>query len=119
MLGGPAAGSRQQQQQQWEALPSDLCAGVQTAAALRAAAREQLGLAISCGVARSKLLARLASPHGKPDGLAVVPDGAEVAFIRGVPLQKVPQLRRVLLLCGVLARACLPLAACRLSGAHL
>lgn len=86
----PAAAS----EQQWAALAPDLQCGAQRAAALRAAAQQQLGLTLSCGVARNKLLARLASPAAKPDGLAVVPDGAAaLAFIRAVPLQKVPQLR--------------------------
>lgn len=81
-------------QQQWAALDPGLRRGVLLAAALRAAAKQQLGLTLSCGVARNKLLARLASPAAKPDGLAVVPHGAAaLAFIRAVPLQKVPQLR--------------------------
>lgn len=85
--------AQQQQQQQWEALPADLRRGVALAAALRAAAKQQLGITLSVGIARNKLLARLASPCGKPDGLAVVPDAAAVAFICHFPLQKVPLLR--------------------------
>lgn len=83
----------QQAQRQWALLPPDLRRGVQLGAAVRAALKQQLGITLSCGVARNKLLARLASPCGKPDGLAVVPDGAERAFISQVPLRKVPQLR--------------------------
>jgi hypothetical protein len=79
--------------QQWAQLAPDLRAGVSLAAELRAALHARLGLTISCGVARSKLAARLASPLGKPDGLAVVPDAAAVPFVRGVPLRKVPGLR--------------------------
>lgn len=83
----------QQAQRQWAQLPPDLRHGVQLGAAVRAALKQQLSITLSCGVARNKLLARLASPCGKPDGLAVVPDGAERAFIARVPLRKVPQLR--------------------------
>lgn len=79
--------------EQWAQLPPDLQRGVQLAAALRTALQQRLGLTLSCGVARSKLLARLASPCGKPDGLAVVPAGAEVEFIAQAPLRSVPQLR--------------------------
>lgn len=89
----PPAAAAAAAQQVWEALPADLQRGVQLAVVLRAAAEQHLGLTLSCGVARNKLLARLASPAAKPDGLAVVPDSAAVPFIRKVPLQKVPQLR--------------------------
>ncbi|KAL4422612.1 hypothetical protein ABPG75_008809 [Micractinium tetrahymenae] len=89
----PQPGTSPPSPQQWAALAPDLRRGVQLAAALRAAARERLGLTISCGVARSKLVARLASPLGKPDGLIVVPDAEAVPFMRGVPLHKVPTLR--------------------------
>lgn len=91
----PPADPQQAQhaQRQWAQLPPDLRRGVHLAAAVRSALKQQLGITLSCGVARNKLLARLASPCGKPDGLAVVPDGAERAFIAQVPLRKVPQLR--------------------------
>ena len=79
--------------QQWERLPADLRRGVHLAAALRSAVKQRLCLTLSCGVARSKLLARLASPCSKPDGLAVVPPAAALAFMAQVPLQEVPQLR--------------------------
>lgn len=52
----------------WAVLAPDMQRGVQLAAALRAAAKERLRLTISCGVARSRLVARLASPLGKPGG---------------------------------------------------
>jgi nucleotidyltransferase/DNA polymerase involved in DNA repair len=88
---GPA--DKQQQQQQWSLLAPGLQRGVQLAAALRRDVQQRLGLTISCGVARSKLLARLASPCGKPDGLAAVHDAGAVQFVRSVPLGKVPRLR--------------------------
>lgn len=42
------------------------------AASLRVRARRELGLPVSCGVARAKLFAKLASRRAKPDGLFVV-----------------------------------------------
>ncbi len=42
------------------------------ALALRAAARAELGLPVSVGVGRTKLMAKLASRRAKPDGLVVV-----------------------------------------------
>jgi DNA polymerase-4 len=42
------------------------------AAALRAAARAEVGLPVSVGVGRTKLMAKLASRRAKPDGLVVV-----------------------------------------------
>lgn len=90
---GSLPADQQQQQQQWRLLAPDLQRGVQLAAALRRDVQQRLGLTISCGVARSKLLARLASPCGKPDGLAAVHDAGAVQFVRSVPLGKVPRLR--------------------------
>jgi DNA polymerase-4 len=47
------------------------------AAALRAAARSEVGLPVSVGVGRTKLMAKLASRRAKPDGLVVVDDELE------------------------------------------
>lgn len=51
------------------------------AGALRERARRELGLPVSCGVARAKLFAKLASRRAKPDGLVVV-DAATEARVR-------------------------------------
>lgn len=71
---GSAAAARQQPQDdagaRWAALAPDLQRGAQLAAALRAAVTAELeGVTVSCGVARSKLVARQAGPANKPDGL--------------------------------------------------
>ena len=44
--------------------------------ALRREVREEVGLPLSVGVARTKVLAKIASRSAKPDGLFVVPAGA-------------------------------------------
>lgn len=72
--GTAARGSSQQvqqaQQQCWARLAPDLRRGAALAAALRAAVSAELGgMTVSCGVGRSKLVARQAGPLGKPDGL--------------------------------------------------
>src|ERR1700704_2889436 len=54
---------------------------LQIAAALRRAVREQVGLPITVGVARTKFLAKVASGVAKPDGLLLVPPDGEVAFL--------------------------------------
>ena len=43
--------------------------------------REEVGLAITVGVARTKFLAKVASGVAKPDGLLVVPPDGEIAFL--------------------------------------
>ena len=56
------------------------------AAALKAAIREAVGLKCSFGVASNKLVAKIATNVGKPDGLIVVPPGEEAAFLAPLPL---------------------------------
>src|SRR5919201_1835209 len=51
------------------------------AARLRRKVREQVGLPITVGVARTKFLAKVASAIAKPDGLLIVPPGAELGFL--------------------------------------
>ena len=53
---------------------------------VRERVREELGLAISLGVARSKHLAKIASQVAKPDGLVLVPAGTEETFLRDLPV---------------------------------
>jgi DNA polymerase IV len=48
---------------------------------LREDVREQVGLPITVGVARTKIVAKMASRAAKPDGLLVVPPAAERAFL--------------------------------------
>ncbi len=61
--------------------PSDI------AAAIRRRVREEIGLALSVGVARTKHLAKVASQVAKPDGLVVVDPAAERDFLDPLPIR--------------------------------
>jgi DNA polymerase IV len=61
---------------------------VQIAARLRRQVREQVGLPITVGVARTKFLAKVASQEAKPDGLLLVPPGRELAFLHPLPVRR-------------------------------
>jgi DNA polymerase IV len=60
---------------------------VEIAVRLRREVRERLGLPISVGVARTKVLAKVASRSAKPDGLLVVPPDGELAFLHPLPVE--------------------------------
>jgi DNA polymerase-4 len=55
---------------------------------LRRRARAKVGLAVSVGVARTKVLAKMASSAAKPDGLLVIAPGEEMAFLRPLPIER-------------------------------
>jgi DNA polymerase IV len=55
---------------------------------LRRDVREQVGLPITVGVARTKFLAKVASGVAKPDGLLVVPPEGELAFLHPLPVER-------------------------------
>jgi DNA polymerase IV len=60
----------------------------QIAARLRREVREQVGLPISVGVARTKFLAKVASAVAKPDGLLRVPPDGELEFLHPLPVER-------------------------------
>jgi DNA polymerase IV len=60
----------------------------QIAVRLRREVHERVGLPISVGVARTKVLAKMASRAAKPDGLLVVPPDGERAFLRPLPVER-------------------------------
>ena len=64
--------------------PKDLARG------LKERVKGELGLTISVGAATSKSVAKIASDLEKPDGLTVVPAGAEVTFLAPLPVGKLP-----------------------------
>lgn len=54
---------------------------------LRARVRNEAGLPISVGVARTKFLAKIASQVAKPDGLIVVEPEREIDFLHPLPVE--------------------------------
>jgi DNA polymerase-4 len=59
----------------------------QIAARLRRQARERVGLAVTIGVARTKVLAKMASRAAKPDGLLVIEPERERTFLEPLPVE--------------------------------
>ncbi len=60
--------------------------GPQVALDLKNEIRERFNLTTSWGVASNKLVAKIATEVGKPDGLVVVPQGEEAAFLAPLPV---------------------------------
>jgi DNA polymerase-4 len=56
------------------------------AARLRREVKEETGLVVSVGVARTKFLAKVASRVAKPDGLLIVDPEEELAFLHSLPV---------------------------------
>ncbi|HWK26926.1 MAG TPA: DNA polymerase IV [Solirubrobacter sp.] len=63
-------------------------APVEIAARLRTRVREEVGLPITVGVARTKFLAKVASGVAKPDGLLLVEPARELEFLHPLPVEK-------------------------------
>ena len=63
-------------------------APVDIAARLRRDVREQVGLPITVGIARTKFLAKVASAIAKPDGLLLVPPNDEFGFLHPLPVER-------------------------------
>jgi DNA polymerase IV len=59
----------------------------QIAERLRRQARERVGLALTVGVARTKVLAKMASRAAKPDGLLVIDPEREAEFLEPLPVE--------------------------------
>lgn len=62
--------------------------GAAIARAIKARVQGELALVASAGVATSKLVAKIASDIDKPDGLRVVPPGAEAEFLAPLPVAR-------------------------------
>jgi DNA polymerase-4 len=68
-------------------LTGDVRPGGDVAARLQARIRTELQLPSSFGVAANKLVAKIATNVGKPNGLVVVPPGDEAAFLAPLPVE--------------------------------
>jgi DNA polymerase-4 len=55
---------------------------------LRRAVLQEVGLAITVGLAGTKFLAKVASAVAKPDGLLIIPLGSELAFLHPLPVER-------------------------------
>jgi len=65
-----------------------LGSGPEIAVMLRRRIRAELSLTASVGVARTKMLAKIASDASKPDGLLVIEPGTELAFLHPLPVRR-------------------------------
>ena len=61
---------------------------VEVARGLRQRVRDEVGLAITVGVANTKFLAKVASGVGKPDGLLAVEPGRELEFLHPLAVER-------------------------------
>jgi DNA polymerase-4 len=61
---------------------------VETAKKVKSAVRSSTSLSISVGIASGKMMAKIASDDGKPDGLVAVPVGAEAAYLADKPVRR-------------------------------
>jgi DNA polymerase IV len=61
---------------------------LEIAARLRTQVRERVGIPVTVGVARTKVLAKVASGVAKPDGLLVVPVDDELGFLHPLPVER-------------------------------
>ncbi len=68
---------------------------IEIATSLRRQVREEVGLAITVGLAGTKFLAKVASGVAKPDGLLVIPAGAELGFLHPLPVTRLWGVGRV------------------------
>ncbi|MBV9973593.1 MAG: DNA polymerase IV [Candidatus Eremiobacteraeota bacterium] len=62
--------------------------GGQIAQFIREEVRQKVGLTLSAGVSTAKMVAKIASDLCKPDGLRVVPEGDEAAFLAPLPVRR-------------------------------
>lgn len=60
----------------------------QTGLEMKQRIREQVGLVASVGLAGNKLVAKIATDFGKPDGFVVVPPGQEASFLAPMPVNR-------------------------------
>ncbi|MGH7278678.1 MAG: DNA polymerase IV, partial [Candidatus Rokuibacteriota bacterium] len=64
--------------------------------AIKRRIRTETGLTASAGLAANKFVAKVASDLEKPDGLVIVPPGAEAAFLAPLPVERIWGVGRVM-----------------------
>jgi DNA polymerase-4 len=69
---------------------ADVAGVTELATAFRARVHEVTGLTVSVGISTSKLIAKIASELGKPDGLVVVAPGEEETTLAPMPVRRLP-----------------------------
>ena len=62
----------------------------QAAMRIKQRIKDDTGVTASVGIGSSKAIAKIASDMDKPDGLTVVPPGAERAFLAPLPIERLP-----------------------------
>jgi DNA polymerase IV len=67
----------------------------EVATRLRQRVRDEVGLPITVGIARTKFLAKVASAVAKPNGLLVVPPDDELGFLHPLPVERLWGVGRV------------------------
>ncbi|MHB8912165.1 MAG: DNA polymerase IV, partial [Lysobacter sp.] len=73
-----------------------LASATETAAAIRAAIRDEMQLTASAGIAPNKFLAKIASDWRKPDGQFVIRPHQVEAFLLPLPVGRLPGVGRVM-----------------------
>jgi len=63
---------------------------------MRRAIKTEMGLVVSVGLANSKTTAKIGSALAKPDGLIVVPLGADAVFMKDLAINKLPSVGPIL-----------------------
>ncbi len=56
---------------------------------MKAAIEKELGIGVSVGLSLTKVLAKVASKHQKPDGLTFIPGRSIADYLQGLPVEKI------------------------------
>ena len=67
---------------------------IKVAKEIKETIKKEVGITASIGVAATKVVAKVASDHQKPDGLTYVPKGAEKEFLAPLPISDLPGVGR-------------------------
>ena len=65
------------------------------AKAIQKDVKDALGIGVSLGIGKNKLVARIASGTDKPNGITCIPPGEESRFLQSLPVAQIPGIGRV------------------------